>query len=181
MEKLTIHKRIVDAYNAIKADKLSGIGRIAMDCVRLNCNRIYSTNGHFLVSLPKPEGLPSNVSIKVNRARLGKADGADLSLVSDSDGIKEYASADCAVSLLPDSLEFPPVEKVVPSDDDKSRTVRIGLNADYLLRIAEAINSSDKRPEVVLEIDPTDSSKAIKVTTQRNSDGGFGILMPVRL
>jgi len=181
MEKLTITKTISDLYSAIKGDKLTKAGRYALDCVRLNCTRMLSTNGHFLLSFPKPEGTPSNVSIRVDRAKLQNDESAELVKTGmNRDGHFEYVSSNC-VAVVTD-YQFPETD-VITNQLDKGKRIRIGLNADYLERIAKALNEGqvDRRLHVVLDINTEDMGAPIKVTSDNRTDDAFGVIVPVRV
>lgn len=88
----------------------------------------------------------------------------------------------------PDLGTFPNWRGVIPSPEkDKTETLRLGINPEYLARVAEAIGTDG---HVVLEI-PVETQgrykgQVLNAIVVRPSDkgavkGAFGLVMPVRL
>ena len=87
-----------------------------------------------------------------------------------------------------DMGQFPSWRGVIPTpENDKTETLRVGINPEYLSRVAEAIGAGK---HVVLEI-PVETQgrhkgRVLNAIVVRPSDNGavrgaFGLVMPVRL
>lgn len=158
-------------YQTIKPDKLGKSGRAYMDCIHFNGKHVQATNGRFLITDTVEEGGPKNVSLRFPKSKLEGGLPFDETFEDKGDRfVSAFGSvAEKEGGEYPDTsiIEYPEPEKV---------TMRIGINAAYLARIAKYLTHDSV---VILEIiDPNDR---IGVKGYREDSTASAILMPCKI
>ncbi len=147
--------------------------RGAMRGVHFNDRHVVATDGHMMVIAGKEPEDPSNVTLAFKTPKQKKNNyqhGAPFERVGQSE---TYATPQGDMASIVDG-QFPAYDQALPPT--RCQTVVIGINAEYLLAVANALGA--RNGQVTLEL-PTDGSGAIIVTSSGRLNA-FGIVMPIR-
>lgn len=149
---------------------------------------VVATNGYCMAVVPV-EVEPGDVSghVPVESLKTARKVWGKLTLNTLAVGESSVSAGDYTWKK-PDIGTFPNWRLLIPSPEkDKTETLRLGINPEFLQRVAEAIGADG---HVVLEI-PVEShgrykGQVLNAIVVRPSDkgavkGAFGLVMPVRL
>lgn len=172
-------REVFELYEAIKPDikSLRKTGRDNLAGVRVNSNRLLATNGHYLLSTAKPDCINlDNLTVSCESKQSIDSKNGLPSLITYQNGNTDggTVTAQTGEVFKTCDWEYPDCSKVL--SDSFTPTVRITLNADYLLRMATFLSENGKDCAVTLEIESPMSP--IRLTGTRPDS--YGILMPMK-
>ncbi len=150
--------------------------RVSMQNIHVTGRHAYATNGKVLAAVPiqsEKDDTPGWLTV----------DGLKLArkvTSKDADHIKiilngQQILSDATTLSRPETVEsFPKVGRLL-LQTLRHRTMRIGLNANYLRELALALGSE----EIILEVGRPDSAIAVRPVQESNK--AVGVIMPIRL
>lgn len=175
-------------YKTINKDPEISSRRAVLDGIHTVNGALRVTNGHFLVqryNAKQMDGMirPLKPLNKAPRESFENVDlnQSDLNKCKDLKG-REYEI--CDASGYPDTYHL---DRQMAKDKRRKSNdvVRVGINADYLRRIAEALESDTIELEIVLdkEEDLTTTLSPIRITKlgHPRDKSNFAVLMPMRV
>ncbi len=151
--------------------------RLALINPYLQGSKLIATDGHKLVAIPveREEG-DSDGPIDCLAFKLARKTSSEFSKIS-ANGCLKVQTKDGEITMQRSSKEinFPQWQKILPNTD--RRGIKIGLNAEYLYQMAEALGTK----KVTIEILDADSPIIVKGANENYIEGSIGVLMPVRI
>jgi len=148
---------------------------------------LVATDGHKLVKIPvevHPDDTTGHVPLAaIQDARRMKL--ADAEILCNGNVTLQSPDGATAVSYErhdPDDWKFPDYDRVMP-DTSQAPTMRIGLNARYLLELANALAVNGRGKEPILVLDIYDALSAVRVRSLsdvKDPCAAEGVVMPVR-
>jgi hypothetical protein len=179
----------IDKTHKIELVASTDTTRTALCALHLNAEpdddgrgHLVATNGHMLVKLPAelcdddttgpiaPQALKAARKLAKGDEKLGVKANGSLVLIDGSTQPRR------------DVGQYPPYKQVIPSNERK--TVTVGLNAEYLWRLCQALGGSKAAAFVKLEIpvcEKGEESTLDPLVVRRSDSDGLGVLMPCRL
>jgi DNA polymerase III sliding clamp (beta) subunit (PCNA family) len=149
--------------------------RVRMQNVHVTRRHAFATNGHILAAVPvesqkdDSEGWLTVDALKLAR-KVTPKDSDHISIILNGQQIL----SDGTTLARPETVEsFPRVGHLL-LQTLRHRTLRIGVNADYLKNLALALGSE----EIILEIGKPDTAIAVRPV---HDNGAVGVIMPIRL
>lgn len=157
---------------AVSTDQL----RFAMTGVYYNAEKeeLIATDGKKLVVLPAKKTNDLETSGLISPVAFTEARKVKGVQHIESNGDIEYLHKDLGLQKVKHiDATYPNYEQVIPKDDGYE--IKIGLNPKMLKDISEALGSTES-----LTLNIKDDLSPIKITGT-NKNGGFAILMPLRI
>ena len=151
--------------------------RLALNNPYLQGSNLIATDGHRLVAIPvEREDGDSDGFIDCSAFKLARKTSSEFSKIS-ANGCLKVHTKDGEITMQRSfkDINFPQWQKVLPNADRKG--IKIGLNAEYLYQMAEALGTK----KVTIEILDADSPIIVKGANQNYIEGSIGVLMPVRI
>lgn len=149
--------------------------RFNLNGVYYNCKHAVATDGHKMVVRQKEENEPANTLVRFKSGKQkGKLPGGIFVPATGNTVINPLTTETAEVSS---EVDYPDYKQIMPRDPG---SVRITINAEYLMQIAQALSAygkSDRANHVTLQFNPDNLGP---IVVSGCDSKAFGIVMPVR-
>ena len=188
---MTIKKQtLLSIIGALKCAS-KDLTRYHLTGVYIDTKNIVTTDGHKMVIIPHGETIfkesywigPEQIPILKLVLKSYPKSIDDIQCLTVDGGINVLGFGDTPITTLlktakSQSINYPNYQTIIPTHDD---TLKVSLNAEYILQVAESLKTTSKFPNVTFNFKSAGVGIDHLSPVMVKMDGNMGVIMPCRM